>query len=71
MKIQTISFFAQIIKHIQRLEFMNIIQKHQADRFFKCRGSWTAVSESKSSNDLKIGMNSVAIDSKLGVFGRC
>lgn len=33
MKIQTISFFAQIIKQIPRLEFNNIVQKHQADRF--------------------------------------
>ena len=40
MKIQTIFFFAQIIKHIPRLEFNNIVQKHQADRFSKRFTAW-------------------------------
>ena len=40
MKIQTISFFAQILKDIPRLEFNNIVQKHQADRFSKRFTAW-------------------------------
>ena len=40
MKSQTISFFAQIIKHIPRLEINNIVKKHQANRFSKRFTAW-------------------------------
>ena len=66
MKIQTISFFAQIIKQIPRLEFNNIVQKHQADRFSKRFTAWDQLiamlwcqfSGAESLREIEIGLQS-------------
>ena len=66
MKIQTISFFAQIIKHIPRLEFNNIVQKHHGDRFTKKFTAWDQLiamlwcqfSGAESLREIEIGLQS-------------